>query len=156
MKIAIASDMMGIQLKSAICGKLRNEGYELIEFGSFEGDVMPHSEAAVKVAKTIQSGEAQRGILICGTGMGVALTANKFKGVYAAPVESVFAAKYSRLINECNVLCLGAYLIGTYMALEMVEAFLKHDFAMNFEAKRKANLTAQVEKIKSIEDENLK
>lgn len=146
--------MGGLSLKEAIKEELVRTGYEVDDVGTLDADnPMPHSEVAAVASKKVQSGEADRAVLICGTGMGMALTAGKFKGVYAAVAESVFAARYCRLINDCNVLCLGAYILGQFMALEMVRTFLSTNFAENFEARRKQNLCAQIEHMKRVETE---
>lgn len=157
MKVAISNDRFGFALKEAVVKKLREDGHEVIDYGTKTPDEpKAHSQAGSEVARAIQNKEAQRGILFCGTGMGVSLTANKFKGVYAAPCESVFTAQHCRLINDCNVLCLGIYVLGEYMALQMVEAFMNTEFAENFEETRKNNLSTQIGKIAEIEAENFK
>lgn len=155
MKIAIANDKGGWLLKQAIVKKLAGEGYELLDFGTHSPDeAKEHAEAGEQVALAVQRGEAERGILLCGTGMGVSLAANKHKGVYAAPVESVFAARHCRLINDCNVLCIGGYILGEYMALEMVDAFLNTPFADQFVETRRAYLRSQIDRITAIENRN--
>ena len=155
MKIVIANDKGGYLLKQAIVEKLEKEGHEVLDYGTHSPDeTKEHTQAAEQVACAIQKKEAQFGILLCGTGMGVSITANKHKGVYAAVVESVFAAKHCRLINDCNVLCLGGYILGEYMTLEMVDAFLCTPFADHFEEKRKDYLRGQYEKIVAIEEHN--
>ncbi len=157
MKIVIANDKGGYLLKAAIVKKLRAEGHEVIDYGTQSPDeAKEHVLAGEQVAHAIQNGEAERGILLCGTGMGVSLAANKHKGVYAAVVESVFAAKHARLINDCNVMCIGGYILGEYMALEMVDAFLNTPFADHIEEKRKAYLRSQYERIAEIENSNFR
>lgn len=155
MKIAISNDKGAHRLKEAIVGKLRAEGYQLIDMGTKEpGEEKSHTAAGAEVAQAVQRGEADRGILLCGTGTGVALTANKYHGVYAAVAESVFAARHCRLINDCNVLCLGAYILGEYMALEMVDVFLRTEFAEYFDPIRAEKLKKQINCIAEIESKN--
>ncbi|CAK7062224.1 MAG: Ribose-5-phosphate isomerase B [Desulfovibrio sp.] len=157
MKVAISNDKFGFRLKEAVVKKLRGDGHEVIDYGTKDPDEpKAHSQAGSEVARAIQSGEAERGILFCGTGMGVSLTANKFKGVYAAVCESVFSAQHCRLINDCNVLCLGVYILGEYMTLQMAETFINTGFAENFEETRKNNLKKQIDRIAEIEAENFK
>jgi len=157
MKVAISNDKGGWLLKQAIVQKLAAEGYELLDFGTQSPDESKeHTEAGQQVALAIQRGEAERGILLCGTGMGVSLAANKHKGVYAAPVESVFAARHCRLINDCKVMCIGGYILGEYMALEMVDAFLKTPFADNFVETRRDYLRTQIDRIAAMEDHNFR
>ncbi len=157
MKIVIANDKGGYLLKQAIVKKLEEEGHEVLDYGTKAPDeVKEHTQAGEQVACAIQNKEAQYGILLCGTGMGVSISANKHKGVYAAVVESVFAAKHCRLINDCNVICLGGYILGEYMALEMVDAFLNTPFADHFEEKRKNYLKGQYQRIIEIEERNFR
>ncbi|MDO4269465.1 MAG: RpiB/LacA/LacB family sugar-phosphate isomerase [Eubacteriales bacterium] len=157
MKVAIANDKGGYRLKAAIVKKLADEGYEVLDYGTQSPEESKeHALAGEQVALAVQSGAAERGILLCGTGMGVSLAANKHKGVYAAPVESVFAAKHCRLINDCNVMCIGGYILGEYMALEMADAFLKTPFADHFEEGRARYLRSQYERIAAIEDKNFR
>jgi len=157
MKIALSNDKGGYLLKTAIKAKLEKEGHEVLDYGTQGPDeTKEHTLAGTAVARAIQNREADRGILLCGTGVGVCLTANKFKGVYAAVVESVFAAEHCRLINDCNIMCMGGYILGEYMVLEMVDKFIQTEFAHEFEAGRKAYLRTQIEKIAEIEDANFR
>src|SRR6056297_3715613 len=102
MKLAIASDLSGFPLKQAVIAHLKDrEDIEIIDFGiESEDKPKPYVEQAPKVAKAIQKGEAEKGILICGTAQGMAIVANKFKGIYAAVVDSVFSAERSKIINQ--------------------------------------------------------
>ena len=155
MKIALSNDKGAFRLKEAVANKLRADGHEVVDLGTNDSlEDRSHTEAGSLVAQAIQRGDAERGILFCGTGTGVALAANKYKGVYAAVAESVFAARHCRLINDCNVLCLGAYILGEYMALEMVDVFLHTDFAEHFEPVRTEKLKKQINCIAEIESNN--
>lgn len=138
MKIAIGSDKSGFNLKEAVKTHLVSLGYEVADVGTKDLDHgMAYFEVAPKVAEMIQKRECERGILCCGTGMGMALVANKYKGVYAAVVESVYAAKKSRVINNANVLTMGERIIGQEMSIEMVDAFLNTEFLQDLEEWRK-------------------
>jgi len=109
-KIVIGSDKSGFTLKEALKEYLVEHGFEVEDVGmqTIE-DFQPYYEVAPKVAKKVQSGEFSRGLLCCGTGMGMAIVANKFKGVYAAVVEGSYGAKMAKVINNANVLTMGGW-----------------------------------------------
>ncbi len=126
MKIVFAADPFALSLRKAIVDHLKQNGHEVIDFGASEDNTeIQYYESCVKACEALQRGEGERGILLCGTGMGMNVIANRFKGVRAAVVESVFAAKMCRAINDANVLCLGAMIWGDWMACEAVDVFLK-------------------------------
>lgn len=157
MKVVLSNDRGGYRLKEAAIALLKEQGHEVIDLGTHDPEeFLSYTDAGIAVAKAIQSGEAQRGLLFCGTGMGVSQTANKFKGVYAAVVESVFAARQCRLINNCNVMCAGGYILGEYMAREMVDAFINTEHTQGFEPERAAYLRGQFARLQEIEGENMK
>ncbi len=133
MKIVFAADPFALSLKKAIIEHLKKEGHEIIDYGATEEKQIPYYESAPAACKALQKGEATRGILLCGTGMGMSMIANRFQGVRAAVVESVFAAKMCRAINDANVLCLGAMIWGDWMANEAVDVFLKTNLADGLE-----------------------
>ncbi len=125
MKIIFAADPFAIDLRDAIVEHLEKKGYEVIDFGaSKENTDIQYYESCPKACEALQNGVADRAILLCGTGMGMNQIANRFQGVRAAVVESVFAAKMCRAINDSNALCLGAMIWGHWMALEAVDTFL--------------------------------
>lgn len=130
-KIVMGADSIGVQLKDAVKEYLEQQGYEVKDFG-----VGTYYKVAADVAAEISEGRYERGILVCGSGMGMAITANKFKGVYAAVCESVYSARYSRIINNSNVLALGRRILGDHMALEMVDAWLTTEFVSNYAPER--------------------
>lgn len=154
MRIAIASDKSGFALKEAIKKHLLELGHEVADVGTQNMDVgVPFFEGAPKVAQMIQSGDWEKGILCCGTGMGMSIVANKYQGVYAAAVESVYAAKKCRAINNANVLCLGGWVIGEMMGIEMVDAYLNTEFTEGLEEWRQEFLKNAIVKVKKLEDE---
>ena len=125
MKIIFAADPFALSLRKAIVDHLKQNGHEVIDFGASEDNTeIQYYESCVKACEAFQRGEGERGILLCGTGMGMNVIANRFEGVRAGVVESVFAAKMCRAINDANVLCLGAMIWGDWMACEAVDAFL--------------------------------
>lgn len=155
MKLVIGSDKAGFALKEAIKEMLEEEGYEVRDVGTKEIDMpRPHTITAPAAAGEILDGKAERGILICGTGMGMSIAANKHKGIYAAVVESVYGAEYCRKINDANVLCMGAFIVGEAMAKEMVHVFLNTAFIQGFPQWRAEFLQEQKKLLENIEKEN--
>ena len=126
--IALGSDHGGFLLKEAIKQHLEEQGYEVKDFGCFSEDHIDYPTIAVPVAKAVVSGECERAILCCGTGLGMSIAANKVKGIRAACCSDYFSAKYTRAHNDANALCLGARVIGPGAALELVEVFLQTPF----------------------------
>ena len=125
MKLVIGSDKSGYSLKEFIKGYLTENNIEFVEIGTTDPEVgVPFFKVAPEASGLIQSGEADKAILVCGTGMGMSQVANKYKGIRAACVESVYAARMCRAINDSNVLCMGGWVIANEMGLEMVKAFL--------------------------------
>lgn len=152
MKIVLGSDKSGFTLKEAIKKHLIEAGNEVMDIGTQDMDHgVPFFEVAPKAAKLIQDGECERGILCCGTGMGMAIVANKFQGVYAAVVESVYAAKKCRAINNANVMTMGGWVIGELMGIEMVEAFLNTGFTEGLEEWRQEFLKNAITKVGELE-----
>lgn len=138
MKIVIGSDKSGYSLKEAIKAFLKENNYEFVEIGTTSPDTgVPFYKVAPEAAGLIKSGKADRGILICGTGMGMSQVANKFKGIRAACVESLYAARMCRAINDSNVLCMGGWIIAENMGIEMARAFLETEFTQGLEEWRK-------------------
>jgi ribose 5-phosphate isomerase B len=157
MKILISSDKAGFALKQGILKHLEFSTHEPTDLGPETDDhVVSFVDIAARLSKMIADGKADRGILICGTGMGMALTANKHKGVRAAVVESVFTARYCRLINDANVLCLGGFILGSTLAFAIVDAFLETEYLHEFEQWRVDFLNSQLEALKNIETDNFK
>jgi len=129
MKVIIAADPFAMSLKKAVAEYLKEKGHEIIDLGSTAEKEIPYFECGVTASKALQAGKADRAILMCGTGMGMSIVANRFKGVTAAVVESVFAAKMCRAINNANALCMGSMIWGDWMAKEAVEVFLTTNLA---------------------------
>ena len=153
MRIAIGADKGGFALKNLLCKYLEDKGLAVTDHGIFDlekPNCYPASASAVATA--VQKGEAERGILVCGSGMGMAITANKHKGVYAAVVESVYTTRMCRQVNNANVLCLGAMILGEGMAREMVDVFLSTDFLSGLEEWRLELLTNQFSLLGTIEE----
>jgi ribose 5-phosphate isomerase B len=132
-KILVAADPYAVPLKNTIVEHLKSKGYEVTDLGADAVTATPYYDGAVAVCKAIQAGTAPRAILFCGTGMGMSVVANRFKGVTAAVVESVYAAKMCRAINNANALCLGQMIWGADMAKAAVDIFLATRFTEGLE-----------------------
>lgn len=142
--ISIGSDHAGYPLKEKIKEFLLSRGYRVIDFGTTSTESTDYPLFAKEVCLAIQRGEAQRGILICGTGIGMSITANKFKGIRAALCLNEYMARMSRKHNDANVLCLGDRIIGDDLALSIVEAWLSTDFEGG-RHERRVNLIKEIE-----------
>jgi len=156
MKLAIASDLSGFPLKKEIAKHLQEKGIELIDFGiASESEPQPYFIQAPKVAGAVQRGEAEKGILICGTGQGMAIVANKFKGIYACVVNDIFSGERAKIINNANIITLGGWITAPFVGCEIVDAWLSMEFIQKMEFKRDF-LANAFEKVKEIERENFK
>jgi len=155
-KIAIASDLSGFPLKQAIVKHLQEKGIELMDFGiPSDSEPQPYFVQAPKVAKAVQKGEAEKGILVCGTGQGMAIVANKFKGVYACPVDDVFSGERAKIINNANVITLGGWITAPFVGCEIVDAWLSMEFTQKMEFRRDF-LENAFEKVKELEAESFR
>ncbi len=153
-KIIIGSDKSGFPLKEAIKAHLTELGYEVTDGGTLnEEEPKPYFEVASAVAKRVSEGEFEKAVLICGTGMGVSIVANKYKGVYAAVCENTYAAEKARAINDANILCLGGWLTAEFVGCAMVDTFLNTEFTQNLEEWRAKNLRNARIQVKNIEAE---
>ena len=150
MKIAIGCDHGGINLKPALTEYLDKKGFEDKDFGTFTAESCDYNDYAEAVGKAVANGEFDRGILICGTGIGMSIVANKIKGVRCAHCHDVFSAKMTRLHNDANVIAMGERVIGAGLMVEIVDAFLSTEFSGEMRHLRRVN------KIKALEDENFR
>lgn len=128
MRIAVGSDHRGYNLKEQLIGLLRTKGHEVTDEGATGGESVDYPDFAALVARKVSSGAADRGILICGTGIGMAIAANKFPGVRAAPCYDEVTAEISRRHNNLNVLCLSADMLSPRTAERMVEVWMNTQF----------------------------
>lgn len=126
--IAIGSDHAGYSLKKEVIARLNENNIPFVEFGCMNGESCDYPLVAEEVCSRIVNGEAEFGILICGTGIGISIAANKVKGIRAALCTDGYMAKYTRLHNDANVLCMGGRVTGAGVAAEIVETFLNTDF----------------------------
>ena len=127
--IALGCDHGGYALMQEVKEHLKSRGLEFKEFGTFTPDSTDYPIYSKKVAQAVVSGECDKGILICGTGIGISITANKFKGVRCALCHDVFSAKATRLHNDANILAMGGRIVGPGLALMIVDTFLDTPFS---------------------------
>jgi ribose 5-phosphate isomerase B len=139
--LAIGSDHAGLELKQALAKELAQRGYTLRDFGTNAAASCDYPDFAHALARAIEQGELERGILVCGTGVGMSIAVNRHRGVRAVVCSEPFSARASRQHNDANVLCLGARVVGVGTALDIVDAFL--DAA--FEGGRHAGRVAKIE-----------
>ena len=142
MKIAIGSDHRGFDVKRRIVPSLKQLGHEVQDMGPESGDSVDYPDFAFQVARAVGSGQVERGILICGTGIGMCIAANKVRGVRAAPCHDSITAEMSRRHNNANVLCLSADLLGDELMNRMVRIWLETEFEGGRHARRVDKITA--------------
>ena len=150
MRVSIASDHAGYDLRKIVATHLEELGYEVIEGGA-ESATTPFSYVAAgkKIAEDVLSGKADRGVAICGTGIGISITVNKYKGIRCGLCTNEYMARMCRQHNDANIIAFGARVVGQAVALAMVDAFFNEPFAGERHAVR-------VNDIKALEDENFK
>jgi ribose 5-phosphate isomerase B len=129
MKIAIGSDHGGFDLKTIIIDHLKKQGTEVTDFGTYSCDSCDYPDYAAPVCDAVLTEKADFGILICGTGIGISISANKIHGIRCALLGDVFSAKATRFHNDANVMALGGRVVGDGLALEIVDAFLSTPFS---------------------------
>ena len=157
MKLAIAAEVCSFELMKVVKQHLIDAGHEIVDLGMQAPDkIHKFYETAPRVAKALQNGEAERGILMCGTGMGVCITANKFKGIYAGIAESATTAKLHYVINRANILCMGAWIVGPKVACDLVDAYLAAEIGEGFNEERRKVQADGYARIQGIETENFK
>lgn len=129
MKIAIGCDHGGFEIKNELVAHLSKRNIECEDFGIYELAPIDYPDMAKTVAEAVLSGKCDRGILVCGTGIGMSIAANKIKGIRAAVCSDHFSVKYTRLHNDSNILCMGGRVIGPGTACELADLFIDTDFS---------------------------
>jgi len=156
-KIAIGSDKSGFPLKEALKEYLASQGFEVQDLGMQNmDDFQAYYQVAPKVAQKVQSGEVERGVLCCGTGMGMAIVANKFKGVYAAVVEGSYCAKMAKVINRANVLTMGGWVVAPQQGIDLLQRWLEASPGEGFPPDRQDFLENAFGKVQEIEEQQFK
>ncbi|MBC1482778.1 ribose 5-phosphate isomerase B [Listeria sp. FSL L7-1485] len=129
MKIAIGCDEMGFELKQVLIARLQEKNIECTDFGSFENEKVLYPSIAEKVALEVKNNGYDRGILICGTGIGMAITANKIHGIRAAQIHDSYSAERARKSNDAHIMTMGALVIGPSLAVSLLDTWLDSDFS---------------------------
>ncbi|MBE7084726.1 MAG: ribose 5-phosphate isomerase B [Clostridiales bacterium] len=150
MKIAIACDHGGLNLKNAMKAYVEKLGHETVDFGTYTFDSCDYTDFAQKAAEAVANGECERGIVVCSSGIGVSIVANKVPGVRCAHCHDLYCAKYTRLHNDANMLAFGEKVIGEGMMQELVYTFLNTEFEGGERHERR------VAKIKALEEKYCK
>lgn len=144
-KIIIGSDHGGFELKKDVIAHLEKRGVEVIDVGTYSTESCNYPDYARALCKRIQLGEFERGILICGTGIGISIAANKHNGIRAACCSDTFSARMTRMHNDANVLCFGGRVVGAGLACDMVDLFIDTEFEGGRHINR-VNMLAEIEK----------
>lgn len=148
-KIVLGADHGGFELKNQIKAHLISRGFEVADVGTNSAESCDYPIFASRLCQTIQNGEAELGILVCGTGIGMSMAANKHRGIRAACCSDTFSARLTRLHNNANVLCLGARVLGAGLALDLVDAFVNAEFEGDRHVRR-LSLIEDIENGKSL------
>ena len=148
MKIAIACDHGALALKNAVIEHLSKKGYEMVNFGTDTLDSCDYPDYAGPAAKAVASGQCEKGIVLCTTGIGVSITANKVKGIRCALLSDVMSARMTREHNDTNMMAIGAGVVGQMLALEIVDTWLGTEFTGGRHQRR-------IDKMMALEQESL-
>ena len=147
MKISIACDHGAYMLKNKVAQHLKNEGHEVVDFGTNGPESCDYPDFAAQAARAVAQGECERGIVLCTTGIGVSITANKIKGIRCALLSDVLSAKMTRLHNDTNMMALGAGIVGENLALEIVDTWVATPFSGEARHQRR------IDKVMALEQE---
>ena len=147
MRLVVGSDHAGWSLKKAVIDHVRSLGHEVVDVGSYDENPVDFPDIARAVAGKIISGEAARGIMVCGTGVGASIAANKMKGIRAAVCHDVHSAHQSVEHDDVNVMCIGAQIIGSWLAKDLIASYLSAEFSTHEDFRRR------VEKLRVMDEE---
>ena len=146
MKIAIGCDHGALDLKNVMVAHLQKNGHEVKDFGTYTADSCDYPEFAAAAAKAVAAGECDKGIVLCTTGIGVSITANKIKGIRCALLSDVMSARMTREHNDTNVMAIGAGVVGQMLALEIADTWLGTEFSHQERHQRR------IDKVMALED----
>ncbi|OLE51222.1 MAG: ribose 5-phosphate isomerase B [Acidobacteria bacterium 13_1_20CM_3_53_8] len=150
MRIAVGADHGGYPLNERVIDELRASGHEITDFGTHDGSVPDdYPDYSLAVGRAVESGQAEIGLIICGSGVGASVAANKLRGVRAALCGDTYSAHQSREHDDCNVLCLGARVVGVELALEIVRAFVAARFTGEERHRRRLAKVAEIERLEN-------
>ncbi|ADH89044.1 sugar-phosphate isomerase, RpiB/LacA/LacB family [Ancylobacter novellus DSM 506] len=145
MRLVIGSDHAGWSLKGAVIEHVRSLGHEVIDVGSYDDKPVDFPDIARQVAAKVTSGEAERGIMVCGTGVGASIAANKMKGIRAAVCHDIHSAHQSVEHDDVNVMCIGAQIIGPWLAKDLVASYLSAEFSTDEDFRRRVEKLHQMD-----------
>ena len=140
MKIGIGNDHSALELKAEIISFLKEKGHEVVDYGTNSSESCDYPVYGEIVARAVAAGGVEQGILICGTGIGISITANKIKGIRAALCTDCFSAEATRLHNDANILCMGGRVVGPGLAVKITDTFLNTPFSNDERHIRRINL----------------
>ncbi len=146
MKIAIACDHGALALKNKMVSHLENKGYEVKDFGTHTLDSCDYPDFAAPAAKAVAAGECEKGVVLCTTGIGVSITANKVDGIRCALLSDVMSARMTREHNDTNMMAIGAGVVGEMLALEILDTWLGTEFSHNERHQRRIDKVMALEK----------
>ena len=147
MKIVVGSDHAGFPMKAEVLAFLKASGHEVLDVGSFDPAPVDFPDIARKVAAAITAGQAERGLMVCGTGVGASIAANKMKGIRAAVCHDVHSAHQSVEHDDVNVMCIGAQIVGAWLAVDLVTSYLAAEFSTDEDFRRR------VEKLRVMDEQ---
>jgi ribose 5-phosphate isomerase B len=151
MLVAIGSDHAGFPMKGRVLQIVRSLGHEVVDHGSYDPAPVDFPDIARRVCDAVRGGAAQRGIMVCGTGVGAAIAANKVPGIRAAVCHDVHSAHQSVEHDDVNVMCLGAQIVGPWLAEDLVKAYLAAEFSTHEDFRRRVAKLAELEKAAAAE-----
>ena len=146
MKIAIGCDHGALALKNKMVDHLKKQGHEVCDFGTYTADSCDYPEFAAAAAKAVASGECEKGIVLCTTGIGVSITANKIDGIRCALLSDLMSARLTRLHNDTNMMAIGAAVVGEMLALEIMDTWLGTEFSGDARHQRRIDKMMALEK----------
>ena len=146
MKIAVASDHGALTMKNNVVAYLTKKGYEVVDFGTHTPDSCDYADYAAPAARSVAAGECDRGIVLCTSGIGVSITANKIDGIRCALLSDVWSAKMTRLHNDTNMMAIGAGVVGDLLAYEIIDTWLETEFSHEARHQRRIDKVMALEK----------
>jgi len=146
MRVVVGADHRGYELKDEIAAALKRDGHEVLDVGTNSADPVDYPDYARAVGEAIVDGRAERGIIVCGSGVGAGIAANKMRGVRAALCHDTYSARQGVEHDDMNVLCLGARVVGDALAMELVKAFLTARFKGEERLRRRLDKVAEMER----------
>ncbi|MDB5474282.1 MAG: sugar-phosphate isomerase, RpiB/LacA/LacB family [Devosia sp.] len=145
MRVVIGSDHAGFALKADVIDHIRALGHEVSDVGSYDSAPVDFPDVARRLTATLQAGEADRGLMVCGTGVGAAIAANKVKGIRAAVCHDVHSAHQAVEHDDVNVMCLGAQIVGPWLAMDLISSYLAAEFSTSEEFRRRVDKLHQMD-----------